>query len=320
MTLILSEITTNWALQVSDRLTTTVGGGQARPYDVRANKSVILEAANGIAAMSFTGLAYLERAPTDSWLAAKLNGEQYPFDPRTHDSGVRAGIRRASWPQMGPALMGVAAALTALASNDGRLREMPVAIAITGWLWYRRRRWPRAFLAFVTPSNDGVYRVHWSPRQYGAFFHQMTLPPGYLSAHEQSALGQRLGALGLVEAENELIGTVRQVAARTRTVGADCMAIRISHPFEQERIVSARYAPNDDPGQNLARNPETPAFVAYSPWVVGRHHLLAPMRMIGAATMWQLGPYSLRLEGPPTPAMPPRGIAGFEAQQRRPAP
>lgn len=317
MTLILSEITSRWALQVSDRLTTQVAATGARPYDARANKTVILEAANSIAALSFTGLAYLERAPTDSWIAAKLNGEQYPFDPTTHEIAARTAIRRTTWPQVGQALAGLAKALTDLRATHQPLREMPVAVAAAGWLWYRRSRWPRSFLAFIAPSNDGVYRVHWSPRQHGAFFLQMTLPPGYLSQAEQNELGQRLSALELPDAENELLATVRRVAARTETVGADCMTIRIAHPFEAERTVSARFARNDDPAQNPARNPETPAHVAYSPWVVGRHHLLAPMLLTGVATTWQLGPYSLRLEGPPTPAPLPYGIAGFGPQERR---
>jgi hypothetical protein len=68
MTQILTSASWGGACQVSDRLVTVDGSA----FDPAANKSIVIGAKDGIAALSYTGLAFLGGVPTDQWLAELL--------------------------------------------------------------------------------------------------------------------------------------------------------------------------------------------------------------------------------------------------------
>lgn len=293
MTLILSEITTAWALQVSDRLLTVSDRGAVSAFDRLSNKSVIFHACNGIASLSYTGLAYIQGMPTDAWIAQRLNGAEFPIDPSTDQFMFRAAIRRTTWPQLGLALGQLAEAFSSIAAQI-----TPIQIAVSGWLWYRRKRKrPRPFIARIGQDKSGRYRLSFSPRCHGYYFQQMPLPTGYLTSDERGRLDGRLSSLQLAEAEQELTRTIRMVAARTETVGADCMSISIQHPWCAHPDITARFIPNNAevPSQPIT----TPSFAAYSPWVIGPHQCIAPTCMMGGSMSFQVGIYSACFERPP---------------------
>ena len=73
MTLIISQASEGFGLQVSDRLVNRGGV----PIDQIANKSILYVARDGIVAFSYTGIAFIEQTLTDQWLAAKLT--RYPY-------------------------------------------------------------------------------------------------------------------------------------------------------------------------------------------------------------------------------------------------
>lgn len=216
VTLIHSEVTSDWALQVSDRLLTVSGGGQVRDFDARANKTIVFHAADGIATLSYTGLGFLERAPTDAWIAHKLNGEEHPFDPGRVDFTVRFGIRRSNWPLLGFALRQLATRLSNAAKTDRKLRSLPISIAVAGWQWYRRKP-PKPFLALIGQAEPGKYVAKWAPRQHRRYFLHLTAPKGYIPSHEAEAIDQRLSQTDLTEATSVLVSSIRRVAARTKT-------------------------------------------------------------------------------------------------------
>jgi hypothetical protein len=70
MTLILSVATPACALHVGDRLVSK----DEEPHDPLANKSVVFRATDGLLAFGYTGLAFLEDVPTDTWIADVLSG------------------------------------------------------------------------------------------------------------------------------------------------------------------------------------------------------------------------------------------------------
>src|SRR4051794_23401448 len=75
MTLILSVAGPIGVVQVSDRLTSFVSGGRRRPHDPLANKTVLFLAKDAVAALSYTGKAYLDGIPTDQWMAERIRGD-----------------------------------------------------------------------------------------------------------------------------------------------------------------------------------------------------------------------------------------------------
>jgi len=291
MTLILSEITTAWALQVSDRLLTISDRGVVSAFDRLSNKSVIFHARDGVAALSYTGLAYIRDISTDAWIAQQLNGTEFSIDPSTDQFMSRTAIRRTTWPQLGLSLGQLAEAFNSIAAQI-----TPIQIAVSGWLWYRRKR-PRPFIALIRQDKSGRYRLFFSPRRHGYYFQQMPLPAGYLKSDERARLDVRLSSLQLAEAEQELTRTIRMVAARTETVGADCMAISIQHPWCMHRVITARFIPNNAevPSQPIT----TPSFAAYSPWVIGPNQCIAPTCMMGGSISLQVGIYSTSFERSP---------------------
>jgi len=315
MTLIHSEITSRWALQVSDRLLTVASSSGAQPFDSRSNKTVVLHARDAIVTLSYTGLAYLQDTPTDAWIAHKLNGTQFPFNPKAVDFTMRLGMRRSEWPALGCALSQLAAALTQAASLPrSDLRRSSITVAVAGWLWYRRKR-PRAVLATVGKVGSDEFGVKWAPRRHGKYFLHLIAPNGYLSDFERQEVHARLAGADLEDATAIFASSIRRVAARTDTVGADCMSVSISHPWMDERTINARFLPNLG---EVAEKPRTsPRFAAYSPWVVGPHQCLAPMLLVGAGGQFNVGQYRLVLSGPQPEYRPPHPIGALFAPQPR---
>ena len=80
MTIILSVVTADYAVQVSDRLLTrkltTSAGVHYEPWDEAANKSIIVLGRDGLFAMGYTGPGHISGAPTDNWIAEFVAGEE----------------------------------------------------------------------------------------------------------------------------------------------------------------------------------------------------------------------------------------------------
>ena len=71
MTLIVTAATHNGVLMASDRMV-SVG---LTPFDAAANKALLLVAPTMVAAIGYTGIAYIDGVPTDQWLAEVLVGK-----------------------------------------------------------------------------------------------------------------------------------------------------------------------------------------------------------------------------------------------------
>ena len=95
MTLILSRVTHDFAVQVADRLLSYPGGS---PFDKRSNKTVIFRARDAIVVAAYTGDGFVDRLPTDQWIATVLSDDP---DVAKSDYAFRIGGGRLgrTWPQ-----------------------------------------------------------------------------------------------------------------------------------------------------------------------------------------------------------------------------
>lgn len=322
MTLIVSQACNRFVLQVSDRLVTSLGGGRSRPHDAASNKTVLFQARDGIASLSYTGLSYIGDQPTDSWIAELLIGHRMKQMDVNTPFTMLLGKREGPWHFMGPALQKIATELTAAAhERESALLRYPVIVVVAGWLWYRRnRKHPRPFFAGIQQAADGRYTIQYGPRLFGNHFFAMPVPSSYLRPEEKQPFLERLKPLDPELSLSALVGTVRMVAARTDTVGPDCMSVLISHPFAADRLVSIKYIPRD-PYTFVKRGSEVSrAAVAFSPWLVGRSAVVAPSFMIGGGpACYRLGPYAVTVASPPADAPRPVGIAMLNSSQKRPS-
>jgi hypothetical protein len=277
MTLIHTVATARWLLQVSDRLVTVTRPARVERFDAQSNKTVVFHATDGIATLSYSGLAFLERAPTDAWIASKLNGVEHPFDPTGVAFSFRMGIRRTVWPKLGLALQSLAAELTKLTARKSRLKGIPVCIAVAGWHWYRRKQ-PRPFVAEISRTTGGEYKIDWSPRRHRYHIAHLVLPDTPFADDELAEIDNCLARVDLTAASVVLVKSIQRVAARSETVGPDCMAVSLSHPYVQSPLLRTEFVLH-------AGEEPAPLCRAYSPWVIGPRECFPPALMVGGASM-----------------------------------
>ena len=79
VTIILSLVTGEYAVQVSDRLLTQKvtdnAGVRYERWDEAANKSIIVLGRDGLFAMGYSGPAHISGATTDGWIAEVIAGQ-----------------------------------------------------------------------------------------------------------------------------------------------------------------------------------------------------------------------------------------------------
>lgn len=135
-----------FAVMVSDRMVTVSQRGHPiRTHDPSANKSVIFISADAVLAFGYTGLAYLDRIPTDQWIAQELWGAPII----ENDSGTipMVGGRRPGFARINQVLFSLRSKLRATRGGA------QVEIAAVGYR-YRRKRFLPILIAF--DGADGV--------------------------------------------------------------------------------------------------------------------------------------------------------------------
>jgi hypothetical protein len=204
MTLILTVASNRYALQVGDRLVTS-GGTQ---YDPFANKSVLFITRDAVVTASYTGLAYVDRVPTDEWIANALAG--CTLMPQ----GTRAAFRTQSTllysDDIGRCVNRLSAELKrafARRSPPRRVEE----VAIAGWQVRKRRWWP---LLWALGAEEGFRRSqlsrHWKRGEYRL----VAIPAEALTAGAWSMLKPKLPRVvaSADATEDLLVQTMRQHA------------------------------------------------------------------------------------------------------------
>lgn len=326
MTLHLTALTPTYVLQVSDRRLTRLDTRQTYPL---ANKNVVFAASDGIVTIGYTGPAYLEGVPTDTWIACKLASE----DHRPFRDGKGPGMRvhygrpqNESWPTVEQAvelLRQQTEVVSARLRGDEVMRHQ---IQIAGW----------------QSHDDGFRLVSWTVENSDAKlrvfvkeaddlekpFLMSSIPDSALSSDEveQFNLWDSLWPQG--ECMKSLVEIVRYVSKRggpRGPVGPDCMAILLPNPDEEKKCYF-RYEPVTEGRADFladGRSSEVPA--AFSPWLVGPGLHAPPAILTGGNFPFpRLGDYEIVGYAPPIPEggirsgkSGRRHRGGFFTQKRR---
>jgi hypothetical protein len=227
MTLIISAVIGDYAVQVSDRRLTYSDG---RIFDDEANKAVVF---CGRVVFAYTGLGYLGRQRTDAWLTQAL------VNARTESLSV---------------------ALDAVArqAND-RLRSIHLAkvhkrLAFVGVGWSIQRHAPFLRPIICSVSNAHADDGSWLPEAEAEFMVRYSIGPeqpsynvvssGYLLPAKQASLVRRSirrcfdRGTGPEPAARLLVRAVQAVSVVERTVGSRLMVScvpkhAVLHPEQQ---------------------------------------------------------------------------------------
>lgn len=126
-------LTPAYVLQVSDRRITRLDTGKIHPL---ANKNVVFVPTDGIVTIGYTGLAYLEGVPTDTWIACKLASKDHrPFrDGKGPGMAVHfGGLQNRPWPNLEQAVELLRQETEAAFVRLRRSQLMRHQIEIAGW-------------------------------------------------------------------------------------------------------------------------------------------------------------------------------------------
>jgi hypothetical protein len=134
MTLILTQASKDYLLQVTDRLVTR--GPES--FDALANKNVLYCATNALVTMAFTGHAFIGDIPTDQWIVETLTG--HSFD-RTSEAPVLTNTQTHA-DDLGRSLSRLKQALDGAPIAPKWKQSWisaPFVLCIAGWQWSKRR-------------------------------------------------------------------------------------------------------------------------------------------------------------------------------------
>lgn len=308
VTLILTAVHRHGVIQVVDRLVTLRTNGGVEEFDPRANKTVVFAAGDAIMTLAYTGSAYVDKLPTDQWIAESLRDKPVPLGRDGRRPATLSVGRLANWPSAGQAVSRLANRLEAAMSSS-------VTIVIAGWQLYRNKR-PRAFGLTIAkpPSRPTIVRF---PRHLGRGFGLITEPDGHLSTEEQRAVLDVVRRVTPADAERAMVAAIRKVAARTDVVGPHCMCVMFPPPWVGWAKI--RYdSPSPETAQLVSKRAKIPIPIAFWPWVVTEGLTMAPSIISGGSSEMQVGSWLLQIDGTSEHRGP---ILNLQfTQERRPRP
>lgn len=270
MTLLVSIITPEFALHVSDRLVTTRRGRSYRPHDTAANKAILFQASNATVTLGYTGIAHIKGEPTDVWISRIL-------DPGYHHEGTRFG-HRGHERDLGWYLIRLREAIDQhyLKATHGA----PLTVQVVGQQRVRR-----------LASRPVFYRLDHTGRRGDStrLFHAETRPMtwkrdkfyvfanGDLTSRPEQDIQQRISALKpgtfhTVEVlEKIAVSAIRRASDLCSTIGSDCMSVQL-------RSLEGRI--------NIKYLPATPLsdYDVYTPFILFPNVTATPLVMRGGLT------------------------------------
>jgi hypothetical protein len=289
MTLILSVSTPAYALHVGDRLVSRGG----TPHDPLANKAVVFRASDGLVTVGYTGLAFLGRVPTDTWIAGALSGGNCASEG--------GAVRYGEFP-----VRDVGSSLRTLCQRLRSEREFGAGhgeVSAVGWQWDRHRR--RALVRnALWVLHCGSGELQWQqivPRhmpERKRVFRMVWTGDWPLGAQEWRRLLDQVGTAGAdwEAVEKLLVGAIRQASTeKPGTIGTHCMSILLRPwcvPNALIRFIPATAHRGVAFGQ--------PVEVAYSPWLVAPDAIHAPVVLVGGLACEE-GLLTYSMEAPPVP-------------------
>jgi len=314
VTLSLASAGWPWAIQVTDRLVSLSPTGEA--FDRDANKNIIYHGRDGIAAIAYSGVAQIEGLPTDQWIVETITLEQWG---RGEGRGSISGGRPRRWPKLGHAIRLIGVAF------DEQCRRFPRTVgadpfevlAVGYQATHSRTTWFRPItLSYQKEAGaaPGVFTA--SPRW---FRHPAGVigicPAANIALLDVAGLpAQTRVCESPEETANVYVRAVQQAAAKSATIGADCISIEIDSPTKRKPEVRVRFTPRADrPDPDTHHTPVKSTALSFSPWIVGPEQSSAPkIFSVDGWSCFPLGRYAVRIRGTDVTQPVVSGDVGFE--------
>jgi hypothetical protein len=303
VTIILSLVTAEYAVQVSDRLLTRKwsappGVTPARVYyerwDPAVNKSVIVLGRDGLFTLGFSGPGFIDGAPTDDWIAEVVAGEDLS------DLGAIRIIQGMSTDRVLAVRLPELVHRVDEAKRAGQLSE-PLSIGFVGLRWkdLDKLAWPAYGRIGWDKDHDG-YGYEMSPQRWG--YEEGKFVTGATGASRnvaQKLLTARFSGADLSSQEESaaaMIDILRSLPPKDPTVGRDCLVTTIQAVPPHVRI---RYEPfgstqmlvESASGQSMTLE------AAVSPWIITPDQLLKPLAMNVPEMPFSSSGFDFRIEG-----------------------
>ena len=310
MTQIFGVVTRMYVFHVSDRLLTQRVGQAIVEFDRNSNKSVVFLAKDAHVVASYTGRAYLDGIPTDTFIARSLLGMSLP------QSGAFISVGRPqSWTDIGRSVerlrQELSCAFQRLTINE---RSMDFQISILGWRQRqtRNKRFTPVVLEIRRAANSQSHEFQiirhqrWWGWYKGYCLSYIPNVPQLSILEWMRNQFRGAGSKPPEEFKNILIeGLRRCFEAQPDTIGQACLQITLKPTAPHAQI---HFIPNLRSPTGLSNGG-----MGYSPWIIAPPWAFAPAIIRGRGG-WTLGPtgYSWVVEG---------ATAGksSHSSQRRPA-
>jgi hypothetical protein len=304
VTLVLAVATPAYSLHVSDRLVSKGGV----PHDRLANKTVVFRSTDGLLAFGYTGPAFIENIPTDTWLADALSGGQC--------AGDVGALSYGDFP-----IRDIGASLRLVCQ---RLRAHPPfghlggELSAVGWQWDGQREGALVRdVLWILHSGSG--RLRWQqlvPRhapERKEVFRMFWTGNWALTPDDWEQLVADVGACGRdwEGAQQLLVRAIRRASDKEAgTIGRHCMSVLL-HPWLSPNALVQFFPDSPHDGTAFGQTVET----AYSPWMVAPDAIHAPAVLVGGLTCDQ-GFLTYELQAPPVPDT--QNLKGALQSQERP--
>ena len=312
MTLVLGLLMRGYAFHVSDRLVTQSNAGAVREFDPLANKTIIFRAPEGILAIGYSGRAYLDRVPTDVWIARSLAAASHL---RSGFGFGMVDVRPTHWLHIGPTVTRLQAdAQAAIARLTAAERGAHLQhFQIVGVRMAKRtpRFRPIAFTMEEPSHGSPLVVTHHARHLPWDRRYLLSITPN-MDAEELARLRSELkehANEGPDACEAILALSIRRVADKVPSVGKDLMAVRINPRASPH--VQIRYLPF-----TADRSPSREGLpLAYTPWVIAPPVVHGPALSNGG---WDTKHLSWSVVGLPEQEPPRRAMQ--RSYPRPPAP
>jgi hypothetical protein len=304
VTIILSMVTSEYAVQVSDRLLTQEvtdrAGVQYEPWDDAANKSIIVLGRDGLFAMGYSGPAHISGATTDGWIAEAISGEVLGANKVKPDFTFRIENGTSTDRVLAVRFSELARRIDQ-ADKAGQLTDR-LSIDVVGIRWESldKLAWP----AYGRIGWDGDYARYgygMSPQRwgYGSSGKIYIRALGHSQNVANKLLRERFSGADISSKEDTaaaLIDILRSLPPQDPTVGRDCLVTTIQAVPPHVRV---KYEPFGTT-RMLVESSRGQTFTfeaAVSPWIITPDRLFAPLTMNGDAIPFSSSGFDFRIEG-----------------------
>jgi hypothetical protein len=288
-----------FAIQVTDRLLTQPKTGA--PFDRDANKNIIFHGRDGVAAIAYSGIAWIDDMPTDQWIVETITLEEWG---RGEQRGSMSGGRPKRWPKLGHAMRLIAEAF------DEQCRRFPNTVgagafevlAVGYQATHSRSTWFRPISLSYQREAAARSGVLSSGERW--FRHPSGLIGSCPAAHLRLVDLAALGAETRITEKTEEVTTafvkaVQLAGTQSNTIGGDCISIEIDCPAKRKPEVRLRFTPRPDrPEADPRRTPVKSTALSFSPWIIGPEMSSSPK--VFSVEGWlchPLGRYEVKMRG-----------------------